>query len=137
MALPPVPAEPAALQTARWLTRPIAFMESARRRFGDAFGIRLVGFRTPLFMVSDPEVIRALYTERSHGLPPGRSAALLPMVGSQSLLLLEGHEHLTRRRLMLPPFHGERMRAYEPIVREVTEAEIERWPRDRAFALHP
>jgi cytochrome P450 len=129
--------EPPAMQTARWLVRPIAFMESGRQRFGDAFGIRLVGFRSPLFMVSDPDVIRALYTERSHGLPPGRSAALLPLVGRQSLLLLEGGEHLTRRRLMLPSFHGARMRAYESIVREAAEAELERWPRDRAFALHP
>ena len=60
-AAPPVLSEPPALQTMRWLLRPIAFMESCRRRFGDAFGIRLVGFRTPLFMVTDPDVIRALY----------------------------------------------------------------------------
>jgi cytochrome P450 family 135 len=135
--LPPVPAEPPVLQTARWLLRPIAFMESCRRRFGDAFGVHLVGFRTPLYMVSDPAVIRALYTERRHTLPPGRTAALLPMVGSRSLLLLEGADHLARRRLMLPPFHGERMRAYAGIMREAAEAEIERWPADGAFALHP
>ena len=136
-ALPPVLTEPPTLQTARWLARPIAFMESGRRRFGDAFGIQLVGFRSPLFMVSDPDVIRALYREPSHGLPPGRSAALLPMVGAQSLLLLEGGGHLARRRLMLPSFHGARMRAYESIVRDAAEAELERWPRDHAFALHP
>jgi cytochrome P450 family 135 len=136
-ALLPVPPEPPVVQTARWLVRPIAFLESCRRRFGDPFGVQLVGFRTPLYMVSDPDVIRALYTERSHGLPPGRRAALLPMVGERSLLLLEGADHLARRRLMLPPFHGERMRAYGSIVREAAEAEMNRWPTDTAFPLHP
>src|SRR5918912_1088472 len=136
-ALPPLAPEPPAVQTARWLLRPIAFMESCRRRLGDPFGVKLLGFESPLYLVSDPEVVRALYTGRGHTLPPGRTAALLPMVGARSLLLLEGREHLARRRLMLPPFHGERMRAYAAIMREAAEAEIDRWPADGGFALHP
>ncbi len=134
--LPAVP-EPPALQTARWMIRPISFMESCRRRLGDNFSVMLTGFRTPLVMVSDPEVIRALYTEREHGLPPGRTINLRPIMGAQSVLLLEGDEHLQRRRLMLPPFHGERLRAYETTIEEITEREIAAWPRDRGFALHP
>ena len=67
----PCSPEPPAVQTARWLLRPIAFMESCRRRLGDPFGVKLLGFESPLYMVSDPEAIRALYTGRGHGLPPG------------------------------------------------------------------
>lgn len=136
-ALPPGPAEPPALQTARWLARPIAFMESCRRRFGDAFSVRFLGFQTPLVMVSDPEAIRALYSAREHGLPPGRTAALRPVMGPRSVLLLEGAEHLARRRLMLPPFHGERMQAYEGVIREVARQDIAGWPLREPFALHP
>jgi len=58
-------------------------------------------------------------------------------MGARSLLLLEGREHLARRKLMLPPFHGARMRAYETTVRDVVAREVERWPRDEPFALHP
>ena len=136
-ALPPGPAEPPAAQTARWLLRPIAFMEACRRRFGEAFSVQFLGFATPMVMVSEPEAIRALYSIREHGLPPGRSIALLPVLGPRSVLLLEGPEHMARRRLMLPPFHGERMRAYEATVRELAEREIASWPVDRAFAAHP
>jgi cytochrome P450 family 135 len=136
-ALPPGPSEAPAIQTARWLLRPIAFMESARRRFGDAFSVRFMGFERPMVMLSDPEAIRALYTAHEHGLPPGRTIALLPVMGPGSVLLLEGREHLARRKLMLPPFHGERMRSYEATVREVAEREIGSWPEDRQFALHP
>ena len=82
-----------------------------------------------MVMLVDPEAIRALYTVPEHGLPPGRTIALRPIIGARSLLLLEGREHLRAPRLMLPPFHGERMRAYEAIVREVVEREIEAGPR--------
>src|SRR5215213_8896612 len=137
MTLPPGPAQHPAIQSARWLLRPISFMEACRRRFGEAFSVRFLGFSTPMVMVSDPEAIRALYTERRHTLPPGRGIALLPVVGPRSVLLLEGQEHLARRKLMLPPFHGERMRAYEATVRDVVERDVAGWPRGEAFSLHP
>ncbi len=135
--LPPGPSEAQAIQTARWLLRPIAFMESSRRRYGDAFSVSFLGFERPMVMLSDPDAIRALYTAHEHGLPAGRSIALLPVMGPGSVLLLEGGEHLARRKLMLPPFHGERMRSYEATVREVTEREIDSWPNGSPFAIHP
>src|SRR3954466_9854612 len=136
-ALPPGPAEPPFVQTLRWLVRPISFLESCRRRFGDAFSVTFLGFQTPMVMVSDPEVIRALYTNPRHRLPPGRTLTLRPIMGARSLLLLEGREHLARRKLMLPPFHGARMRAYEETVRDAVAREVEGWPEGEAFALHP
>ncbi len=125
------------MQTARWLLRPIAFMEACRRRYGDTFSVTFTGFQTPLVMVSSPEAIRALYGERAHGLPPGRTVTLRPLVGPRSLLLLEGADHLSRRKAMLPPFHGDRMRAYEPVVAEATERELSSWPVGKPFAVHP
>jgi cytochrome P450 family 135 len=121
----------------RWLVRPIAFMESCRRRFGDQFSVSFPGFERPMVMLSDPELIRALYTAPQHGLPPGRTISLLPVMGPNSVLLLEGKDHLARRKLMLPPFHGERMRSYESIMREATEREIDGWPEGQPFAIHP
>jgi cytochrome P450 len=135
--LPPGPTEPPALQTARWLLRPISFLERCRREFGDTFSVSFLGFETPMVMLSSPESIRALYSERGHGLPPGRTVSLRPIMGARSVLLLEGAEHMARRRVMLPPFHGDRMRAYEPIVRETARREIAGWPRESAFAVHP
>lgn len=135
--LPPGPSESPVVQMTRWLVRPIAFMESCRLRFGDAFSVRFPGFERPMVMLSDPETIRALYTAHEHGLPPGRTITLLPVMGPSSVLLLEGREHLARRKLMLPPFHGERMRSYESIMREATESVMDRWPEEHPFAIHP
>jgi cytochrome P450 len=136
-ALPAGPSESPAIQTVRWLVRPIAFLESCRRRYGDTFSVMFRGFKTPLVMVSSPEAIRALYSERAHRMPPGRTVTLGPLVGPRSLLLLDGAEHLSRRKLMLPPFHGERMRGYEAVVREAAQRELDTWPLGTAFAAHP
>ena len=135
--LPPGPTEPPAIQTLRWLLRPIAFLEACRRRYGDAFSVTFLGFQTPMVMISDPEAVQGLYSNRVHGLPPGRSLALEPILGKRSVLLLEGPEHLARRKLMLPPFHGERMRAYEATVRDVVERDVAAWPRGEPFPVHP
>jgi hypothetical protein len=75
----PSPSEPPLIQTLRWFARPIAFMESCRRRYGDTFGVTFLGFQRPMVMLSDPEVLRVLYREQGHGLPPGRTLSLLPV----------------------------------------------------------
>jgi cytochrome P450 family 135 len=136
-ALPPGPAAPPLAQTLRWLLAPIEFMEACRRRFGDAFSVRFLGFEQPMVMLSDPQAIQALYTEREPRLPPGRTVALRPIMGARSVLLLEGAAHLERRRLMLPPFHGECMRTYEQTMREIAHEEIDRWPLGEELTLHP
>src|SRR4051794_36864279 len=112
-------------------------MESCRRRFGDAFSISFLGFQTPMVMLSDPAAVQALYTNSKHGLPPGRTIALLPVMGPRSVLLLEGPDHLARRRVMLPAFHGERMQAYEDTMRDIAVGEIEAWTPGAELSLHP
>jgi cytochrome P450 len=134
--LPPEPSSPPLLQTLRWAFRPIAFMEDCRRCFGDSFSVRFLGFERPMVMISDPAAIKALYTERRHMLPPGRTITLEPVLGSSSLLLLEGSEHIARRKLMLPAFHGERMRSYQSLVEEIVTEEIDTWPLGEEFPIH-
>lgn len=136
MSLPPEPSSSSLTQTLRWAFRPLPFMEECRRSFGDSFSLRFLGFEQPMVMISDPAAIKALYMERGHGLPPGRNILLEPILGARSLLIQEGAEHLSRRRLMLPPFHGERMRSYEAVVEEIVAAEIDSWPLHREFPIH-
>ncbi len=136
VALPPEPSSSPLLQTLRWSFRPLAFMRENRRKYGDSFSVRFLGFERPMVLISDPEAIKALYREREHGLPPGRDIILKPILGAKSLLLQEGAEHLSRRKLMLPPFHGERMRSYEAAIEEIVGTEIDSWPLEREFPIH-
>ena len=112
-------------------------MQECRERIGDNFSVKFLGFERPMVMISDPAAIKALYTERAHGLPPGREVFLEPVLGSRSLLLLEGADHLAHRKLMLPAFHGERMRSYEPVMEEIVDASIDSWPLGEEFRIHP
>jgi cytochrome P450 len=135
MTLPPGPGSPLR-QTLRWGFRPLAFMHECRERYGNSFSVRFVGFERPMVMISDPAAVKALYTEAANGLPPGRNVVLEPILGSRSVLLLEGAEHLARRKLMLPPFHGERMRSYQSVVEEVVREEVDSWPLGEEFPIH-
>ncbi len=134
---PPVIPLPRILQTARFAVRPIAFFETWRRRLGETFEARLLGPGTINF-VSDPDSTKALYgADRVNTIAPGRDIVLKPLLGPKSLLLQKDEEHMARRRLMLPLFHGERMRAYEETIREATEREVDSWPTGESFPLHP
>jgi cytochrome P450 len=136
VALPPEPSGNSLVQTLRWTFRPLPFMQECRERYGDSFSLRFLGFERPMVLISDPAAIKALYMERENGLPPGRNIVLEPILGSRSVLLLEGADHLARRKLMLPPFHGERMRSYESVVEQAVAAEIDAWPLDTEFPIH-
>jgi cytochrome P450 len=137
MSLPPGPREPSWLQTVRWWTRPVPFMERCRARFGARFTIRLVG-PPPFVMLTDPAEVKAVFTAPPGVLHPGEGARiLLPLVGRHSLILLDEDAHLAQRRLMLPAFHGEQIARLTDLMAQVAGEEVERWPRNAPIALHP
>lgn len=136
MTLPPGPAAPPAIQTLRWMARPIPFMQRARRAYGEAFSVRFLGFEAPMVMVSDPDLVKTVYTNPANSLPASRIALLEPVLGRRSVILLDGAEHLARRKLMLPAFHGARMRSYEEVMRRAIDREIESWPVGTEFPIH-
>jgi cytochrome P450 len=135
--LPPGPSLPTALQTLRWVVRPTAFMEESRRRYGDCFTLRIAS-EGSWVLVSDPESIKKVFTGNPEHLRAGEANVILrPVVGSESVLLLDGPSHMRQRKLLLPPFHGERMQRYGELMREVTEREITTWPSGEPFAVWP
>lgn len=136
--LPPGPRLPRPIQTLRFLRQPVELFEGCAERYGDAFTLRLYG-PGDVVLVSDPPSLKRLFVaDGVNTIAPGRNIILRPLLGPRSVLLLDnGPEHLSRRKLMLPPFHGERMRAYEGVIAEATERAIERWPTGEAFPLHP
>jgi cytochrome P450 len=135
--LPPGPSMPAAMQTLGMWSRPTAFLERARSRYGTPFTIRMLG-QSPLVIVSDPEQIKQMFTAPADVLHPGEGARILePIVGSDSVILLDEAPHLEQRRLLLPAFHGERMDALTDVMLDVTRREVDSWPLDERVALHP
>jgi cytochrome P450 len=135
--LPPGPRLPSPLQLVGFFRRPTAFLARCHARYGDAFTLRLPGSE-PMVFVADADLVKAIWTrDKVNGLPSGRRITLQPVLGPRSVLLQEGAEHLRRRRLMLPPFHGERMRRYGDLMDAITLRDVEHWPVGRPFALMP
>ena len=137
MSLPEGPSAPSVFQTLGWQTRPIPYLEQCRRRYGKTFTLDLLGI-DPFVMMSRPEDIKAIFTAPPEVLHPGEgSIILLPVVGPNSILLLDESRHMTQRKLMLPAFHGERMEALRGVITDVAESEVESWAKDSTVPLHP
>jgi cytochrome P450 len=135
--LPPGPRLPRTLQTIGWWSRTIPFLERARERYGKRFTMRLL--QSPPFVHhSEPEHLKEIFTAPPEVLHPGDGAKVLePVVGANSVILLDERPHLSQRKLMLPAFHGEKMQRLEGLMEEVTRREIAGWPRGEAVELHP
>ena len=135
--LPPGPRVPVALQSAAWIMRGTQVMETCARRYGDTFTYRLARVG-PLVFLSDPEDVKAVFTGSPKQFHAGEANVILePVLGSESILLLDEERHLRQRKLMLPAFHGERLKRYREQMREVAQAELERWPRGSREPARP
>src|SRR5437764_13190263 len=137
MALPPGPRGPALLQSLRLILQPIGFLERCLRRYGEVFTLRFIGMGD-LVYVADTEAVKEIFTGDPGVFHAGEANQIMePVLGPRSVLLLDEEAHLRERRLLLPPFHGERGRRYRELVAEIAAREIERWPRERPFSLRP
>lgn len=126
--LPPGPGAPMALQTLAMRTRQRPYLERARRRFGPIFTVRVVGIGESV-VVSDPELIKQAFRADPTVLHAGTGSPLRPVLGEHSLLAIDEQQHMEQRKLLLPPFKGQRMQRYESMIAEVAAEEIDSWPR--------
>jgi cytochrome P450 len=135
--LPPGPRMPSTWQTIASWTRPTVGLLRARERYGKRFTIRFLG-QPPFVILSDPEDIKEVFKTSPEVLHPGEGARILePIVGPNSVILLDEAPHLEQRKLMLPAFHGEAMQDLAGLMGELCERELAQWPRGQAIQLHP
>jgi cytochrome P450 len=133
----PGPRRPSLVQGARFLASEHRMLARYQRRYGDVFALKIWPFQM-LVVVGDPAEVKRIFTGDPAQLHAGEGNSVLgPLVGPHSVLLLDEAEHLRQRKLLLPPFHGERMRVYGEVMRELTEAEVATWPAGREFPLLP
>ena len=125
--LPPGPRAPAAVNMARLVQRPIESLVGWRERYGDVYTVPLIVFGVGVY-VCDPEAIRGMLTGDQSDLHAGEAnEPLSPVLGKKSVLILDGREHMRQRKLLLPPFQGSAVHSFRETIREVAEAEVDRW----------
>lgn len=114
---------------------PYPYLDQLRATHGDSFKLNIFGMQLNVF--SNPEDVREVFSDSGDELEAGRfNQTLAALLGDRSVLMVDGKKHIRKRKLLLPPFHGERMQAYGQVMLDVTDEQIDTMPHRRAFAFH-
>jgi len=127
---------PSLVQSLAWGFAPTWLMDRCARTLGDAFTLTFWPSGLRFAMFSDPEAVKTVFTAPPEVAPSG--AAMSPIaavLGASSVLILTGPEHMRQRKLLLPPFHGERMREYEDVMEQATRRDMAGWELGRPMSL--
>ncbi|MBE9211055.1 cytochrome P450 [Nostoc sp. LEGE 06077] len=135
MQLPDSPKIPKFMQLVQWIYQPLQLMENSAKAHGDCFTLWLTK-KQPMVFLSNPEAIQQLFTDNLSNLDSRGSAQILqPLLGENSLILLSGTSHQRQRKLLTPPFHGDRMKAYGSIIANITEEVVSQWKIGQPFSV--
>ncbi|WP_413171987.1 cytochrome P450 [Anabaena azotica] len=135
MQLPPSSKIPSFIQRLQWVFNPLQLMDISAKTHGDFFSLQLTNAE-PIVFISNPQGIQEVFTTPPDYFDAGRSNKLIkPLVGDNSLLLIDGANHQRQRRLLTPPFHGERMKAYAQIITNITQQVISDWQLGQPFSV--
>src|SRR4051794_34941744 len=135
--LPPSPPLPRAAQTAIWSRQARRLLYACQDRYGDMFALR-IAYEGTWVMLADPDAIKQVFTGDPKVFHAGEGNQILaPVLGKNSVLVLDEKPHMSQRKLLLPPFHGARMQGYEQTMSEIAEREIGTWPTGTPYQLRP
>lgn len=130
-----VPHKLSFLQLFQWASRPADFLDACTSRYGDIFTVQFPGDR-PVTFVSHPQALEQVLTAPPKTFASGQGNEMFrPIMGDSSLLVLDGKPHQRQRKLVMPPFHGERMRLYGRHICELTEQTMQPWRVGESFDL--
>jgi cytochrome P450 family 135 len=135
--LPPGPPLPRAVQTAIWSRQARRVLYSCQDRYGDIFRLK-IAYEGTWVILADPDAVKQVFTGDPRVFHAGEGNQILaPVLGRNSVLVLDEKPHMSQRRLLLPPFHGERMQGYGETMAEIAAAEIQSWPAGTPYELRP
>jgi cytochrome P450 family 110 len=109
------------LQKTQWIMNPLGYMDAAKERCGSIFNAPVIGKYSCVLFVSDPQALQQIFSSHNNQFiaPPDR--VLQPVLGDRSIFVLEGDRHRKERKLLMPPFHGDRVLSYGKRICELTE----------------
>jgi cytochrome P450 family 135 len=135
--LPPAPPLPRLAQTAIWSRQARRMLYACQDRYGDMFTLR-IAYEGTWVVLADPAAVKQVFTGDPRVYHAGEGNQILaPALGRNSILVLDEKPHMSQRKLLLPPFHGERMQGYEATMGDIAAREIEGWPTGTPYALRP
>jgi len=134
--LPPGPSTLRLHQLWRFNTDFIGFMASNVERYGEVFTIRVPPYDA-VVVATAPSDIQAILCDRDRFVGGEAARFLVPLVGERSVIVTSGDAHMRQRKLLLPPFHGERVRGWGEKIEAIAAAELDRLPTGERIVLRP
>ncbi|MBS9391400.1 MAG: cytochrome P450 [Dolichospermum sp. WA123] len=137
MQLLPGPKAPATIQVLNWIFRPMSYLTECAKTYGDLFTLKLQSNLPPMLFVHSPEAIQQILSNDHKDLEaPGELNSIFEyLLGKKSVISLSGKEHQRQRQLIMPPFHGERMRSYAELIENITIKTINKQPKNQPFNI--
>lgn len=136
MPLPNPLSKPAFIQKLHWVADPVGYMESASEQYPDLFTAKIIGFGNTIVFVNHPQAMQEILTNdrKKFAALGNQNRILQPLVGDYSMIMLDGDRHRRRRQLVMPSFHGDRMRVYGQLMRDLTDKVFSQLPRNQVFS---
>ena len=127
---------PRLLQQLKWVADPIGYMESAAQQYPDIFSAGIIGFGNNFVFVNTPKGIQEILTNdrKTYTAPGSLNRILAPLLGDYSVILIEGDRHKRRRQMLMPSFHGDRIRTYSQLICDLTEKTLGAIPAGATFS---
>ena len=121
------------IQTARYARDPYGYMIAMQRKYGDPFTVPTLN--GVLVLTGEPSSVQQIFSADPDTFLPFGSKAIEPALGKNSLLAISGAQHRRDRKLLTPPLHGARMRAYGHTIRQAARAAMARWQVGQPFVM--
>ncbi|HEY9623261.1 MAG TPA: cytochrome P450 [Crinalium sp.] len=142
MTLPQGPTTPYWLRAIKLIARPLDYLEDYQRQYGDLFPVNgnavANGKGSVVVYVSHPTAIQTLFSASPDQFKMGGGGLVLRyLLGDSSVVMLDGDRHLRQRRLLMPPFHGDRLKAYSQLICDITQQVTASLPLNRSFRVRP
>ena len=123
------------ISTIRWIFNPFKVLEERAKKYGESFVLSKNTLPLVVYF-TNPQAIEQIFTANSELFDTNSANdILLPLLGEHSMILLGGEKHQRQRKLLMPPFHGDRLRTYGELIHNVTKGVISQWQIGKPFAV--
>ncbi|MBW4550447.1 MAG: cytochrome P450 [Aphanocapsa sp. GSE-SYN-MK-11-07L] len=122
----------------RFIFRPLETLDARTQAYGEDYRVSPPGSQPALVYFSSPQALEAIFTAKPEQLSVGQGNQILKfLLGEHGIVLLEGAAHQRQRQLLMPPFHGDRMRSHAHVIQDITGQEIREWSLGTRFKVRP
>ncbi|MEL7240883.1 MAG: cytochrome P450 [Cyanobacteria bacterium J06573_2] len=117
------------IQTLQLIANPINFFDNHAKKYGNTFSLRVLGINSPpVVFFSSPQAINDCFAIPAHKLDFKKATHVFkPLFGSDSIVFQEGKSHNRQRQLLMPPFHGDRLKSYGDTICNITNNVTRDW----------